>query len=74
MGAEGFQRASGKPFGRARRRESPRTCGHTMLDLQKMMGQNPLSTIQGAFLVWDAPDLCPFPAGEMVQQRYQQKD
>ena len=45
-----------------------------MLDLQKMMEQNPLPTIQGAFLVWDAPDLCPFPAGEMVQQRYQQKD
>ena len=73
MGAEGFKGQAESPLVTPER-ESLCTCRHTMHDLQKMMGQNPLSSIQGAFLVWNAPDLCPFPAGEMVQQRYQQED
>jgi len=33
MGAEGFQRATGKPFGRARRRETFCACKHVLRSL-----------------------------------------
>ena len=48
MGTEGFQRASGKPFGRARRRETFRARKHAWHTLQKMLEQNALSTDERA--------------------------
>ena len=49
-GAEGFQRATGKPFGRARRRESLCTSKKTMHDLQKRWSKALCQRFEGCLL------------------------
>ena len=57
-GAEGFQRATGKPFGRARRRESLCTSKKTMHDSQKRWSKALCQRFEGCLLTKTALTPC----------------